>query len=235
MGNTGGFAGAQPYVQSVTVVGPHNATGVGSTPSRERIFSCRPETVADESSCAREILSSLARRAYRRPVVTDELEVLLDFYRQGQAGDGNFEGGIELAIRRLLVSPEFLYRMESDPANVAANSVYPVDGLELASRLSFFLWSSIPDDELLTVAEAGRLTDPSELDRQIRRMVADPRSESLTTNFAAQWLQLRNLETIVRPGDPFSVAFDESLRQGMLRETEPVSYTHLTLPTSDLV
>ncbi len=220
MGNTGGFAGAQPYVQSVTVVGPHNATGVGSTPSRERIFSCRPETVADESSCAREILSSLARRAYRRPVVTDELEVLLDFYRQGQAGDGNFEGGIELAIRRLLVSPEFLYRMESDPANVAANSVYPVDGLELASRLSFFLWSSIPDDELLTVAEAGRLTDPSELDRQIRRMVADPRSESLTTNFAAQWLQLRNLETIVRPGDPFSVAFDESLRQGMLRETE---------------
>ena len=236
-GNAGGLAGAQPFVQSVTITGPYDAAGAADTPSRERIFSCRPVAAAgtaddpdagaadgpaagtaDEAACAREILSRLARRAYRRPVTDDELAVLLDFYRQGRAA-GGFDDGVELAIRRLLVSPEFLYRIEADPEGAAPGAPYPVADLDLASRLSFFLWSSIPDDELLAAAEAGRLRDPVELERQVRRLVADPRSETLTTNFAAQWLQLRNLETTVRPGDPFSVAFDESLRQSMLRET----------------
>ena len=248
-GNAGGLAGAQPFVQSVTVTGPYDAAGAADTPSRERIFTCRP-VAADhdpaagasgdpaagatdlaaaasdgpaagtvgEAACAREILSRLARRAYRRPVSDDELAVLLDFYRQGRAA-GRFDDGIELAIRRLLVSPEFLYRIEADPEGAAPGAPYPVADLDLASRLSFFLWSSIPDEELLAAAEAGRLRDPGELGRQVRRLIADPRSETLTTNFAAQWLQLRNLETTVRPGDPFSVAFDESLRQSMLRET----------------
>jgi len=223
-GNTGGLAGAQPFVRSVTITGPYDSTGVGETPSRARIFTCRPlPAMTDEDArCAREILTTLARRAYRRSVDDDELQVLLDFYDQGRSanGSGSFEDGIELAIRRLLVSPEFLYRIEVDPAGVASDTPYRVSDFDLASRLSFFLWSSLPDDELLELAADGRLSDSAELARQVRRMVADPRSETLTTNFAGQWLQLRNLETTVRPGDPFSVAFDELLRQSMLRETE---------------
>ena len=239
-GNAGGLAGAQPFVQSVTITGPYDAAGAADTPSRQRIFTCRPvaadpvagpagglaagpaddpaDVAAAEAACAREILSRLARRAYRRTASEEELAVLLDFYEQGRAA-GGFDDGVELAIRRLLVSPEFLYRIEADPDGAAPGAPYPVADLDLASRLSFFLWSSIPDEELLAAAEAGRLRDPGELERQVRRLVADPRSETLTTNFAAQWLQLRNLETTVRPGDPFSVAFDESLRQSMLRET----------------
>ena len=217
-GNPGGLAGAQPFVQSVTITGPYGATGASETPSRARIFTCRPAAAVDEPACAREILTTLARRAYRRTPTGEELDVLLDFHHQGRAG-GGFEDGIELALRRLLVSPEFLYRIEVDPDGGAPGAPYRVPDAELASRLSFFLWSSIPDDALLDAAEAGRLSDPAELERQVRRMIADPRSETLTTNFAAQWLQLRNLETTVRPGDPFSVAFDESLRQSMLRET----------------
>ncbi|MXY25873.1 MAG: DUF1592 domain-containing protein [Acidobacteria bacterium] len=217
-GNAGGLAGAQPFVQSVTITGPYDATGVSETPSRARIFTCRPASEAGEPACAREILTTLTRRAYRRAPTAEELGVLLDFYEQGRGG-GSFEDGIELALRRLLVSPEFLYRIEVDPDGVEPGAPYRVRDIELASRLSFFLWSSIPDDELLDAAEAGRLGDPAELERQVRRMIVDPRSETLTTNFAAQWLQLRNLETTVRPGDPFSVAFDESLRQSMLRET----------------
>ena len=218
-GNTGGLAGPQPFVRSVTVTGPYDAAGAADTPSRARIFTCRPAGAAGEPACARDILSALARRAYRRPASGGELGVLLDFYGQGRQNGGSFEDGVELAIRRLLVSPEFLYRIEADPAGAAPGAPYPVSDLDLASRLSFFLWSSIPDEALLAAAEQGRLRDPDELERQVRRLVADPRSDTLTTNFAAQWLQLRNLETTVRPGDPFSVAFDESLRQSMLRET----------------
>jgi hypothetical protein len=220
-GNTGGRAGAQPFVRSVTIVGPFDATGAGDTPSRARIFACRPERESEEEACARRILSTLARRAYRRPVAEAELTELLAFYAEGRAVEaGSFDTGIEMGLRRLLISPEFLYRIELDPPGVAPASSYPISDLELASRLSFFLWSSIPDDELLSLAEAGRLRDPAELAQQVRRMVTDPRSISLTTNFAAQWLELRNLETLVRPGEPYSVAFDESLRQSMLRETE---------------
>ena len=218
-GNTGGPGGPMPVVSSVTIDGPHDARGPGDTPSRAEIFTCRPATAADEPGCATVILSGLARRAYRRPVTDADLAVLLEFYEMGRA-DGSFEDGIELALRRLLVSPEFLVRVEADPAGVAADTEYAVSDLELASRLSFFLWSSIPDDELLDVAERGALSEPEELERQVRRMIADPRSEAVTANFAGQWLQLRNLATVIRPGDPYAVAFDETLRQAMITETE---------------
>ena len=219
-GNTGGPAGAIPVVSSVTVAGPFDARGAGSTPSRDRVFSCQPTAVAEEAGCARQIVASLARRAYRRPVTDDDLAVLLEFYEMGRANGGDFEDGVELALRRLLVSPEFLVRIEADPEGAGPATPYAVSDLELASRLSFFLWSSIPDDELLSAAERGALSEPAELERQVRRMVADPRSEALTANFAGQWLQLRNLATVIRPGDPYAVAFDETLRQAMITETE---------------
>jgi len=219
-GNSGGPGGAMPFVSSLTIAGPHDPRGPGTTPSRERIFVCRPTRVSDEPACARTIVSLLARRAYRGPVADQDLEVLLDFYEMGRADGGSFEDGVELALRRLLVSPEFLVRIETDPAGATPDTSYQVTDLELASRLSFFLWSSLPDDELLTLAERGELSDPATLQGQVRRMVADPRSEALTSNFAGQWLQLRNLATVVRPGDPYALAFDETLRQAMIRETE---------------
>ena len=219
-GNSGGPGGAMPFVSSLTIAGPYDARGPGRTPSRDRVFVCRPATVAEEPGCARTILSGLARRAYRRPVADADIEVLLEFYEMGRADGAAFESGIELGLRRLLVSPEFLVRIEADPSGIAPDTPYEVTDLELASRLSFFLWSSIPDDELLDVAERGALSQPAELERQVRRMIADPRSKALTTNFAGQWLQLRNLATVVRPGDPYSLAFDETLRQAMITETE---------------
>ena len=221
--NNAGVGGRMPTVTTVTVAGPYGPTGSGDTPSRGRIFVCRPATAAEEAPCAREILSRLVRRAYRGQVADGDVDVLLDFYNDGRAAEGSFDDGIELALRRLLVSPEFLYRIEADRTAAAGSDrmpgAYARSDLELASRLSFFLWSSIPDDELLEVAEQGRLGEPAELERQVRRMLADPRSAALTENFAGQWLQLRNLETVVRPGDPYSRTFDESLRQGLLRET----------------
>jgi mono/diheme cytochrome c family protein len=219
-GNAGGPGGSLPFVSTVTISGPHDARGPGQTPSRDRIFTCRPATPADEPGCARTILSTLARRAYRGPVADTDLAVLLDFYEMGRADGGSFEDGIELGLRRLLVSPEFLVRIEADPVGASPATPYRVTDLELASRLSFFLWSGIPDDELLMLAERGRLSDAATLEQQVRRMIADPRSEAVTRNFAGQWLQLRNLEYAVRPGDPYSLAFDETLRQAMLRETE---------------
>ena len=219
-GNSGGPGGSMPYVTSLTIAGPHNIRGPGSTPSRNRVFVCRPATVSEEPGCARMILSDLARQAYRRPVTDADIEVLFEFYEMGRANGAHFESGIELALRRLLVSPEFLVRIEADPADVVPGTPYRVTDIELASRLSFFLWSSIPDPELLDVAERGTLSQPAELEQQVRRMVADPRSKALTTNFAGQWLQLRNLATVIRPGDPYSLAFDETLRQAMITETE---------------
>ena len=220
----------QPYLASVTITGPFQPIGgPGDTPSRRRIFACVAERPADEAPCARHILSTLARRAYRRPVADADVQALLRFYDDGRSGDGNFESGIEMALRALLVSPDFLFRMEFDPeaksgASLTSGSARPTPALstyrlsdfELASRLSFFLWSSIPDDDLLNLAEQGKLNDPAVLEQQVRRMLADPRSAALSTNFLPQWLQLRGIE-FVAPADP---DFDESLRAAMRTETE---------------
>ena len=211
----------QPAVRSVSIVGPFDPTGVGETPSRERIFSCRPPSEASDDEaeeCATAIIAGLARRAYRRPVTVDDLDQLVSFYHRGYAA-GGFESGIETALRALLASPEFLFRIERDPAGVAPGVPYRVSDLELASRLSFFLWSSVPDDELLDMAAARRLSDPAVLRAQVRRMLADPRAETLTTNFASQWLHLRNLDA-VRPDARLFPDFDDNLRQSFRRETE---------------
>jgi hypothetical protein len=208
----------QPAVGSVTITGPFNSSGISLTPSRERIFVCRPATAGAEASCARQILSTLARRAYRRPVTESEVGVLLKFYQDGQA-TGGFDSGIEMAIRRLLVSPEFLFRIDNDPASVAPSTAYAVSDLELASRLSFFLWSSIPDDQLLDAAVRGTLRKPGVVEQQVRRMLADPRASALVENFAGQWLQLRTIEGSA-PNEFLFPNFGENLRRDFRRETE---------------
>lgn len=218
-GNDGGPGGSQPVLTALTIVGPYNDRGPGETPSRKRIFSCTPASVADEDSCAKTIVSGLTHRAYRGPVQEADLESILKFYRAGRAEGGSFEAGIELALRRMLVSPGFLYRVEADPAASKASTNYKLGDLELASRLSFFLWSSIPDDELLAAAEKGTLHEPREYERQMRRMLSDHRSDTLSTNFADEWLQLRNLET-AQPSSPYTLVFDETMRRSMRRETE---------------
>jgi hypothetical protein len=208
----------QPALRSISIDGPFVATGVGATPSRNRIFVCKPSGPAEEAGCAKTIVSNLARRAYRRPVTGEDLKAPLAFYREGRA-DGGFEAGIEMALRALLTSTEFLFRIERDPDEMAPGTAYKVSDVALASRLSFFLWSSPPDDELLGLAERRQLSDPATLERQVRRMLADSRSESLTTNFASQWLHLRNL-TSVTPDARLFPDFDANLRQGFRRETE---------------
>jgi mono/diheme cytochrome c family protein len=207
-----------PALYSIVVIGPYDATGAGDTPSRHRIFVCRPARASEEDACARIILSNFARRAYRRPVTDADLEKPLQFFRDTLSAEG-FEGGIERGLRSLLVSPEFLFRVEQDPANVAPNTAYRLSDLELASRLSFFLWSSIPDEELLNLAIAGKLREPGVLEKQVQRMLADVRSASLVNNFADQWLYLRNLETIIPDAREFP-DFDDNLRQALRRETE---------------
>jgi cytochrome c5 len=206
-----------PAVYQVTVTGPYAPQGATDTPSRNRIFVCRPDGPTDEEPCAREILSTLMRRAYRRPVSAEDVEGPLAFYREGRA-TGDFDSGIEKALGAVLINPEFLFRVELDPLDVAGGA-YPISDLELASRLSFFLWSSIPDDELLDVAVRGELSSPGELERQARRMLADPRSYNLASNFAGQWLQLRNLVS-VSPNPRLFTDFDDNLRRAMREETE---------------
>ena len=174
-----------PALYSIVVVGPYDATGVGDTPSRRRIFVCHPARPSEEEGCANQILSKLARRAYRRPVTEADLQMPLKFYRDTRSTEG-FEAGVERGLRSLLISPEFLFRLERDPAKIAPSTAYRLTDLELASRLSFFLWSSIPDDELLDLATAGKLKDTAVLKKQVQRMLADPRSESLVNNFADQ-------------------------------------------------
>ena len=210
----------QPAVHLVTVTGPFDPTGAGDTPSRERIFTCRPAATVDEASCAAEIISTLTRRAYRRPVSYRDVDMPLAFYRQGRAdGTGDFDAGIELALRALLTSPEFLFRIERDPEDAAPGTVYDIGDMELASRLSFFLWSSLPDDELLDLAEQGALSDPAVLEAQVRRMLTDPRATALTTNFADQWLYLRNLDVAVPNLRQFP-DFDDNLRLAFRQETQ---------------
>ena len=209
-----------PHLSGVEILGPYNITGPGNTPSRARIFTCRPSSQGEEPACAKKIISTLARHAYRRPVTDADVEPLLNFYRSGRQGaNGSFDKGIEMALRRILADPQFVFRFERDPENVPVGSAHRITDLELASRLSFFLWSSIPDEELLTAAEQGKLRNSPILQQQVRRMLKDPRSQALVTNFAGQWLYLRELrnrnpDLLVFPD------FDDNLRQAFQRETE---------------
>jgi mono/diheme cytochrome c family protein len=227
------YKGGEPGVATLGVDGPYNVTGVGATASRGKIFVCQPAGIADEEPCAKRILATLARRAYRRPVTDDDVQTLVAFYRTGRR-EGGFQSGIGLALERMLVGPEFLFRIERDrdPLSVAPGTAgspsrlrdgvpaaYRISDLELASRLSFFLWSSIPDDELLNLAERGRLKESAVLEGQVRRMLADARASSLVTSFAAQWLHLRNLGSVAPDLERFPY-FDENLREAFRKETE---------------
>jgi mono/diheme cytochrome c family protein len=207
-----------PAVYQVSITGPYEAKGHGDTPSRRRVFIGQPTGPADEENCARQILSAVLRRAYRRPVSDASLEKSMKFYRQGRV-DGDFDAGIEMALSAVLVNPQFLFRVEQDPPGVAANAAYRVSDLDLASRLSFFLWSSIPDDELLDLAARNELHKPPVFEKQVRRLLADDRSRNLATNFAAQWLHLRNLESIT-PDLRLFTDFDDNLRKAFRQETE---------------
>jgi len=207
-----------PHVDRIMVTGPFNATGPGDTPSRRRIFACRPANASDEPNCARKILATLARRAYRGQHTPSDLDRLFTFYETGRQGR-SFDAGIQLALQRLLASPKFTMRVERDPASATPGTAYRLGDLDIASRLSFFLWSSIPDDRLLDLAEQRRLKDPAVLSQQTRRMIADPKSRALVDNFAGQWLYLRNLKNQV-PNSLEFPDFDDNLRQAFLRETE---------------
>lgn len=208
-----------PSVDRLTVEGPFQEAGPGETAARRRIFICRPGNAQEELPCARKILTALARHAYRRPVKDDDLETLLSFYQRRRNANGSFEAGIEAALQYILASPEFLFRVEPDPAGAAPDSIYRVSDLALASRLSFFLWSSIPDDQLVTLAAQNRLHEPAVLEQQVRRMLADARSDALISNFAEQWLFLRNLKSSAPNLDVYP-DFDDNLRQAMKQETE---------------
>jgi mono/diheme cytochrome c family protein len=208
----------QPAIYSISIIGPYAATGPGNTPSRRRIFVSRPTSPDQEDAAARRIVAALVRKAYRRPVTDADLRGPLALYRTART-EGGFEAGIEMALSAVLVSPEFLFRVERDPAGVPPGTVYRISDLDLASRLSFFLWSSIPDDALLGVAAAGTLHEPAELERQVRRMLADSRSTALVTNFASQWLHLPNLDSI-SPDMRLFPDFDDNLRQAFRKETE---------------
>ncbi len=213
-----GYQG-QPVVDRVILQGPFNATGVSDTPARKAIFICRPKTASEEVGCARKIVSNLARKAYRRPPTDSDIESLLTFYQKGRNEGGSFDAGIEASIQLVLASPDFLFRFEQDPQNIAADSVYKLGDMELASRLSFFLWSRGPDDQLLNLASAGKLKDPAILEQQVKRMMADPRANAMVNNFAGQWLFLRNLKTVNPDFETFP-DFDDNLRQAMRTETE---------------
>jgi mono/diheme cytochrome c family protein len=224
-------------LRELEIMGPLHPGGAATSPSYRRVFVCHPAKVApaEEASCAKAILSTLARRAYRRPVTDEDVKVLLDFYRGARASAG-FDGGIELALQRILVSPSFLFRTEFTPGAAPSSGTYRISDIELASRLSFFLWSSIPDDELMDLATQGKLHDPATLERQTRRMLADPRSQAFTTNFAGQWLSLRRLPDIVP--DPFLFPdYGDTLALAFQREAELFfdSIVREDRPTVDLL
>jgi hypothetical protein len=217
--NANTYAGdGQPHVETLTIAGPFAAVSPGDTAVRERIFSCRPESAADEAGCAREILAPIARKAYRRPVNDDDLARLMPFFDAGRTR-GSFDAGIQLALRRILASPSFVFRVEADPEALAPGEPYFVNDLALATRLSFFLWSSLPDDRLIEIAADERLHEPDVLAAEVARMLDDPRADALGSNFASQWLHLRNLDTI-RPNTDYYPDFDNNLRQGFKREAE---------------
>ena len=225
--NIGGNRGTDRGVERVLIEGPYDAAGPGETASRRQISVCQPTDAAMEAPCARTILATLAERAYRCPVLEDEdvVDTLVAFYEAGRR-EGSFGRGIQRALERLLVDPEFLFRIESDPVDSRPGTAYEISDLALASRVSFFLWSSIPDDELRDVARRGELRDPVVLERQVRRMLADPRSSALVNSFAAQWLYLRNLRAVTPDVNEFP-EFDENLRDALQRETELFLHSQL--------
>jgi hypothetical protein len=207
-----------PAIYQVSIAGPFEATGPGNTPSRRRIIVCQPTGPDEEEACAKQILSTLMRRAYRRPVEEEDLKNPMELYRESRAQE-DFDAGIEMAVSSVLVSPQFLFRIEQAPNGVASNTAYRISNLDLASRLSFFLWSSIPDDTLLDLAVRGQLTNPKVFEQQTRRMLSDDRSRALVSNFAGQWLFLRNLESMT-PDMRLFPDFDDNLRQAFRQETE---------------
>jgi hypothetical protein len=208
-----------PHVGQVTIEGPFNAKGASDTASRRKIFVCRPTGPADEEACARRIVSTLARHAFRRPLTAADVNGLMTFYAEGKKEGGHFDDGIEASLQRILADPEFIYRREPEPAGLAPGKSYRVSDLALASRLSFFLWSSIPDDELIDVAAQGRLKDPAVLEQQVRRMLKDPRSDALVSNFTGQWLGVRSLKAS-EPVVNLFPDFDDNLRNAYQREIE---------------
>jgi mono/diheme cytochrome c family protein len=207
-----------PRIETVSIGGPYQPSGSGDTPSRRKIFVCYPKSTTAEPACANKIISTLARRAYRRPTTKEDIQTLLGFYEAGRK-NGGFEAGIEAVLTRILADPEFLVRIEPDPDNLPSGTIYRLSDIALASRLSFFLWSSIPDDELLDLAARDKLHDPQILERQVRRMIADGRSKALTDNFASQWLNLPKLRGAAPDPDIFP-EFDENLRNAFEKETE---------------
>ncbi|MEQ1897530.1 MAG: DUF1592 domain-containing protein [Vicinamibacterales bacterium] len=214
----GGGGGGGQGVASVTLRGPAKVMGKGDTPSRQRIFTCKPVSGATEDACAKTILSKLGRRLYRRPLSVHDVEVLMAQYKDGRA-ESDFEGGVERGIRAMLVNPNFLFRVVADPVKPGPDGVYRISDIDLASRVSFFIWSSVPDDQLLNLAVAGQLRAPGVLDKQVKRMLADPRAESLTRSFASQWLWVRNLKASL-PSEPIFPNFDETLRRAFQTEIE---------------
>ena len=214
----GQYRGGNPAVASVTITGPFAAKGSGETPSRQHIFTCTPKSAAENTACAKKIIGNLARRAFRRPVTDADTAPILKVYEEG-AKDGGFEAGIQLALQRILAGPEFLFRVEREPAGAVSGKPYAISDLELASRLSFFLWSSIPDEELISLAEKGKLKDPAVLDQQVKRMLADNRSDALIKNFAGQWWSLRNLK-MLSPDPQLFPDYDDNLRQAFEKESE---------------
>ncbi len=221
MNTPGSIPGFQfyPHVGQVWIEGPYNAAGASGSASRAKIFVCHPATPREEAPCAHTILSTLAKHAYRRPPTSADLATLTEFYQTGRGDRGTFDDGIEAALQRLLVDPEFVYRSEPEPAGLSAGNSYHVSDLALASRLSFFLWSSVPDDELIDLAAKGKLKDPAILETQVRRMLADPKSDALITNFTGQWLGVRSLKTS-EPVVNLFPDFDDNLRSAYQRETE---------------
>jgi mono/diheme cytochrome c family protein len=234
---TGGLPGYKffPHVGKIRIDGPNNPQGASDTPSRKKIFVCTPANASDETACAKKIVSSLARHAFRRPVSDQDVEMLMGFYQQGR-NNGKFDQGIEMAVRRVLVDPEFYFRKEGVPANVKAGQPYRISDLALASRLSFFLWSSVPDDELINVAAQNKLHEPATLDREVKRMLADQKAQALVENFAGQWFGLRALKTQSPVASEFP-DFDDNLRDAMAKELELFvgSVIHEDRPITDLL
>src|SRR3989442_4966806 len=208
-----------PHVGQVTIEGPFNAQGASDTESRRKIFVCRPASPRDEDACARTIISTLVKHAFRRPPTAGDLKLLMEFYLAGRSEGGTFDQGVEAALQRVLADPEFVYRGESEPAGLAPGTSYRVSDLALASRLSFFLWSSIPDDELIDLAAQGKLKDPAVLEQQVKRMLKDPRSSALIDNFTGQWLSVRSLKTS-EPVVNLFPDFDDNLRNAFQQEME---------------